>query len=33
MLRKKNSEPAQQPDAQQELLDFENRAKKTRNSF
>lgn len=26
MLRKKNSEPAQQPDAQQELLDFENPA-------
>ena len=26
MLRKKNSEPAQQPDAQQELLDFEDPA-------
>ena len=26
MLRKKNSEPAKQPDAQQELLDFENPA-------
>ena len=26
MLRKKNSEPAQQPDAQQDLLDFENPA-------
>ena len=26
MLRKKNSEPAQQPDAQQELLDFESPA-------
>ena len=26
MLRKKNSEPAQKPDAQQELLDFENPA-------
>ena len=26
MLRNKNSEPAQQPDAQQELLDFENPA-------
>ena len=26
MLQKKNSEPAQQPDAQQELLDFENPA-------
>lgn len=26
MLRKKNSKPAQQPDAQQELLDFENPA-------
>ena len=37
MLRKKNSEPAQQPDAQQELLGFENPAaqpgKKNRNSF
>lgn len=37
MLRKKNSEPAQLPEARQELLEFESPAvqpgKKTRNSF